>query len=310
MNRLLTALLCLSALAGVSLAWGNPPGPKIVVGPNILASRDGNFPHVELMVAANPQNRKNLLGAAITATRPDGGTACKTYATLDGGYTWTDSVFAEQLSFGGADPQVAFSPHGTAYFAALATVKDEQGRTRAALHFYRSEDGGRAWSKPFDLGYSYDHPQIAVDHTHGHFAGRVYIGVLYGRDYALGVFRSDDDGRTFTGPVKVLDGQGIGVNVTTLMVLSDGALVMTYADFQIDPAKRKTVRESSRWFVTSKDGGITFSTPTKIATGRTPLPIHQPCAIWRHWSRRARPKPSSGGSNSPIRCKYRTCTPA
>ena len=42
---------------------------------------------------------------------------------------------------------------------------------------------------------------------------------------AVGVFRSDDGGRTFIGPVKVLDGAGIGVNVTTVMVLSSGELV-------------------------------------------------------------------------------------
>ncbi len=270
MKMLSIGLLCMSAVASLFPARNHPPDPKMIIGPNILASRDGNFPHVELMIAANPKNKKNLLGAAMTMTRADGGLACKTYATFDGGYSWHDSVFLEQVTFGGADPQVAFSPHGTAYFAALARVKDEHGRTRSALHFYRSEDGGRSWSRPADLGYSYDHPQIAVDHTVGHFAGRIYIGVLYGRDYSLGVFRSDDDGHTFVGPVKVLDGKGIGVNVSTLMVLSDGTLVMTYGDFQIDPAKRKTARESSAWLVTSKDGGVTFSTPTKIATSNTP----------------------------------------
>jgi len=78
-----------------------------------------------------------------------------------------------------------------AYFAALTSAKDERGRTRAFLHFYRSEDCGVAWGKPTDLGASYDHPQIAVDHTFGRYAGRIYISVLYGRDYSLGVFRSD-----------------------------------------------------------------------------------------------------------------------
>jgi hypothetical protein len=224
------------------------------------------------MIAANPKNRKNLLGAAITTSSSGSGMGSKAYASFDGGHTWHDSVFPEQVASGGGDPQVAFSPHGTAYFAALANV-NEEGRTRALLHFYRSEDGGRAWSKGLNLGGSYDHPQIAVDHTYGRFAGRIYISVAYGREYSLGVFRSDDDGRTFTGPVKVRDGQGIGANVTTLMVLSDGTLAMTYVDFQIDPVKRKTIRDSNRWLVTSKDGGITFSDPSKIATDRVPVDI-------------------------------------
>lgn len=210
---------------------------SVVVGPNIQVSRDGNFPHFELMIAANPKNRKNLVGGVMTGSMADGGIACKTYSTFDGGYTWFDTVFPEQFANGGADPQIAFSPGGTVYFSALGDIKDEHGRTRSALHFYRSEDGGRIWSNPLDLGYSYDHPQITVDHTYGQFAGRIYIGVLYS-NFSLGIFRSSDEGRTFVGPVRVLQAKGIGVNVTTLVVLSDGTLVMTYLDFPIDPARR------------------------------------------------------------------------
>lgn len=242
---------------------------RIVVGPNILASRDGDFYHAELMVAVNPKNPKNLVGAAITPTAGDGGAACRAYTSFDGGYTWNTSVFPEEVQFGGGDPQVAFSPHGTAYFTSLVMVKDDVGRTRAAVYFYRSEDGGRTWSKPADLGYSYDHPQIIVDNSYGKFAGRIYIGVLYGHNPStLGVFRSDDDGRTFTGPVKVVDGGKEGVIVTSLVVLSDGTLGMTYESAEIDQNKAKQPRDEGVWIVTSTDGGITYSSPVKVATFR------------------------------------------
>src|SRR5262245_29356807 len=102
---------------------------RIVVGPDILASRDGTFAHVEATVAANPRDARNLLGAAITFSRPDGGTACRTYASFDGGSSWTPADVPEQLESGGGDPQVAFTPHGTALFAALTT-----GRTGSTLH--------------------------------------------------------------------------------------------------------------------------------------------------------------------------------
>jgi len=207
-RRLILAIICLTVgCEGVCVAQSEtapaqeaPGGAnvKVIVGPNILASRDGNFYHAELMVAANPKNPKNLVGAGITATQADGGPACKTYVTFDGGYTWSASALPEQVQFGGADPQVAFSPHGTAYFAALAMVRDEKGRGRAALHFYRSEDGGRTWLKPADLGGSYDHPQIVVDKTYGPYAGRIYIAVLYGYDYSLGIFRSASSARMTT----------------------------------------------------------------------------------------------------------------
>jgi hypothetical protein len=212
------------------------------------------------MAATNPRDPDNLIGGAITYTRRGGGTATKAYASWDGGNTWLDATFPAQAEHGGGDPQVAFTPRGTAIFATLGNVVAE-GRSRTGLHVYRSEDGGRTWGGMVDLGYSYDHPQIVVDHTVGRFAGRIYIGALYGREYSLGVFRSDDDGRSFIGPVKLVDGAGIGVNVSPLLVLGDGTLVVTYADFEIDPERRRTVNTSNLWAVASHDGGVTFSAP-------------------------------------------------
>jgi hypothetical protein len=261
-------LLCVGSLAIASGA--DAPGPHVVVGPNMLVSRDGDFPHVELILAANPKNVKNLLGGAITYTRPNGGTACRAYATTDGGTTWWPSEFAEQVEWGGADPYVVFTPQGTGIFSALAFQKDEKDRSRAFLHVWRSEDGGRSWGKTINLGYSYDHEQIAVDQTTGRFAGRIYIGVLYGYPvYTVGVFRSEDDGRSWTGPVEAANGGGtIGINVIQPMVLSDGTLVVPYADFEFLPGKAKMTGKASStaWTVLSEDGGVSFGKPRKIQT--------------------------------------------
>jgi|GEM_PF-696393 len=249
----------------------NPGKTRILVGPNILVSRDGDIPHCELMVASNPKDPENLLGAAITYTRPDGSQVCKTYASVDCGYTWTDSAFREQRDFGSGDPQVAFGLHGTAYFSELGWIKDEKGRSRMGLYVYRSEDAGKTWQKP-SLLRSCDHPQLVVDQSYGKYAGRVYIGVLYTSkykdaevEYTVGVFRSDDDGRTFIGPVDATSGGGKkGINVTNMLILSDGTLFVPYSDFEYKDEKRRTSKFSTFWFVTSSDGGISFSIPTKI----------------------------------------------
>src|SRR5829696_2135897 len=91
--------------------------PEIIAGPNYLVSRDGDVPHAEMHIAVNPRDPANLVAASITATRPEGGWACRTYASKDGGATWAFRDFPEQVQYSGFDPQVAFTPKGTALFA-------------------------------------------------------------------------------------------------------------------------------------------------------------------------------------------------
>ena len=85
---------------------------------------------------------------------------------------------------------------------------------------------------------------------------------LYGYPvYTVGVFRSEDDGRTWTGPVEAANGGGtIGINDIQPMVLSDGTLVVPYADFDFLPGKAKMTGKSSStaWTVLSEDGGVSF----------------------------------------------------
>jgi hypothetical protein len=238
-------------------------GPRITVGPNTLASRDGDFPHVELILAANPRDAKNLVGGAITYTRPGGGMACRAYATDDGGATWHASEFAEQARWGGGDPYVAFTPHGTALYCALTLKPDETGRVRAFMHVWRSEDGGMSWRPPADLGCSYDFQKMAVDQTTGRFAGRAYIAALHGYPvYTVSVFRSQDDGRTWIGPVEVANGGGtVGVGAVNALVLSDGTLVVPITEYEFlpDKVKRSGTVVRPGYLVSSADGGVTFT---------------------------------------------------
>jgi hypothetical protein len=273
MIRHRTLVLLVTVAAAVpwpATVKGAAAAARIVVGPNMLVSRDGDFPHVELIVAANPKNAKNLLGGAITYTG-DRGTACRAYATTDGGGNWKASEFAEQVEWGGGDPYVAFTPQGTGVVSALAFQNDEKGHLRGFLHVWRSEDGGMSWGKTMNLGYSYDHEQIAVDQTTGKYAGRIYIGVLYGPYpvYLVGVFRSEDDGRSWIGPVEAASGGGtIGINEVNPMVLSDGTLVLPYIAREVLPGKVKFTGKdwSTAWMVLSEDGGVSFGKPRKVQT--------------------------------------------
>src|SRR6266550_2135970 len=266
-GRCVVAALCIGFAALASAQ-----DVKITVGPNYLVSRDGDVPHAETMIAANPQSPKNLIGGAITATRADGGWACRAYASVDGGATWRFTDFPEQVEFGGGDPQIVFTPDGTAVFLGLTfgSVKDDTGRERGGMQVYRSTDGGLTWTRSQNICCSHDHPQTAVDMTTGRFAGRIYVGTLHDYPvYRVGIFRSDDGGRTFVGPVEAVNGGGtIGVNVVSIAVLPDSTLLVPYVDFEFKPEKRKEHGPVplNLWLVTSSDGGLTFSKPSRVLT--------------------------------------------
>jgi hypothetical protein len=262
-RRLLIGVFAVAC--AVAAAGAEPPGPRIVVGPNILVSRDGDIAHCETMIAANPTDPKNLLGGSIVMIRPDGGAANKAYVSSDGGSTWTDVTFPEEMEHGGADPQVGFGITGTAYFIGLSN----------GMNFYRSEDKGKTWSKPVNLGRNHDHEMLITDHTFGSFAGRIYLTdesdvpgskemETLRMERRVVLFRSSDDGRSFIGPIEVARGNNTGLAAENLLVLSDGTLFIPMIEYP----NYATDKEAAIWkavFSLSSDGGVTFSPPRPIA---------------------------------------------
>ncbi len=264
-SHLRNALISIAATAVPLALAARDAAPRVVVGPNILVSRDGDVAHCETMIAADPTNPKNLVGASITMTRPDGGATNKAYVSHDGGATWQDVGFDEGEQ-GGGDPQSGFGATGTAQFVGISLAN--------GIYFCRSEDGGKTWSRPLTVGKG-DHEMLATDHTTGPFAGRVYIAaeasqkgskeledMIMRRRVVL--YRSSDDGRSFIGPLEVASGDGRGLAAYNLLILSDGTLFLPMSEYP-NYAKEK---EASTWkllFSLSTDGGITFSPKRPIA---------------------------------------------
>jgi hypothetical protein len=200
-RRLLIGVFAVAC--AVAAAGAEPPGPRIVVGPNILVSRDGDIAHCETMIAANPTDPKNLLGGSIVMIRPDGGAANKAYVSSDGGSTWTDVTFPEEMEHGGADPQVGFGITGTAYFVGLSN----------GMNFYRSEDGRARPGASRSTGRNHDHEMLITDHTFGPLLGgstsptratfrapRRWRRPDGAEWWSFQVER--DDGRSFIGPIE------------------------------------------------------------------------------------------------------------
>jgi hypothetical protein len=259
-------LLAAQPLAGAAAESGG--APRIRVGPNVLVSRDGDVAHCETMIAANPRDAKNLIGGSITLTRPDGSAMNKAYFSKDGGATWTDVTFPEELEHGGGDPQVGFGATGTAYFMGLSK----------GMNFYRSEDGGKTWGEAVNLGAHHDHEMLAVDHTTGPYAGRIYVtdetdvpGSTEMEDLIMRrrvvLFRSSDDGRSFIGPIEIARGNDTGLAAENLLVLSDGALFIPMLEYP-NYAKDKDAATWRLVFSLSMDGGVTFSPRRDIGTIR------------------------------------------
>jgi len=243
--------------------------PRLLAGPDVLVSRENDFPHVEMMIAAHPSDPKKLIAGAMNLVGGEYDTVV--YSSTDGGSTWEPRHPAEPVDTD-ADPLVLYTPKGTALYLALPDepMVNAAGKRYVPVVLYRSEDDGRLWQKPLLLGTegAYDHPQITVDPR----SGRIYVSALGGKGYPLDLFRSDDDGRTFMSPKTMVKApsEEVGINTTGLAVLSDGTLVHTYMDFPMERLQ-ETIREGNNWVMVSRDGGETFSEPV-LAGKRILLP--------------------------------------
>jgi hypothetical protein len=207
----------------------------------------------------DPRNGTHMLTAAIVVSKPDfSETDCAAFATLDGGRTWARHDLGLRTC---ADPWTAIQADGSAL---LAVLTDE------AFLVYRSADGGRTWpDSPVSLGQGHDHETLAIDRA----SGSAYaLSSQYATEPATGkrratvfVARSEDGGRTFGEPTRIFP-SNLNSNSATPVVLSDGTLVVSFADFQRPSTEGALWLERERaWVLTSKDRGRTLSAPMLVS---------------------------------------------
>src|SRR5262245_34806440 len=140
-----------SSRGGVSFAHRDAQSQHaILVGPNVRVSRSSNDPRVELMIASNPTNSRNLIGTSIVSGALVD--TCVTYVSFDAGNTWRETGPAGLPEGGAGDPYVAFGADGIAYFSALGRVTSVDGRDQFAALLFRSEDGGLSWQRAATIG--------------------------------------------------------------------------------------------------------------------------------------------------------------
>ena len=242
---------------------------KILVGPNILVSRSADGSTAELKIAADPTRPERFLTSGIFFRNNGQRTTeqeTRAYYSSDGGNSWRTIIFPEAVAFQAGDPIVEFGLTGTAFF-----LTGLLNSPRTDWVAYRSEDGGLTWGKPVTIASQGDQPKIIVDRTTGKYAGYTYVTYTCHPhsdskipDYHICLYRSVDDGRTWTGPVNVADNhdrRGRGLLNADSAVFTNGQLFVPFTD----SPRPLTLRTPYRfWFAISSDGGSTFSVPQKF----------------------------------------------
>lgn len=258
--------------------------PRIAVGTNVqVSAANAKLDHGEVLVAADPEDPNKLVGCSmifpdpLTRRMSDG----ITYASTDGGATWSQTLYVDSGPMGSGDPACTFGPHGNAYSVILQpAVKPEMDDVLV----YRSPDGGKTWGAPSHIDWI-DREYVTADTSGGKYDGRLYINgtgsaALLEHDLldqdmnatqiGISIQRSLDGGASFRPPYKRYSapprwvlGMGNGV------VLSDGTYVAVFGE-QKDRAKlaRKPPYDSANSLlkvISSSDGGETYSTARTIS---------------------------------------------
>jgi len=268
--------------------------PPSDVPANIQVSHDDALAHSEPMVVENPNTPLNLVGGSKFFTDPAHYKFKIGYFTsFDGGCTWTDGGLLPGFEAQSINSDITFAlgTHDDVY-AAVLTV-DTTGKWGIAVS--TSLDAGKTFGLPVTVYHDAtgavfsDKPWIAVDRTNGTNRGAIYV--FWSHDYdgscgddngckqSLGFSRSTDGGRTFS-PLAQVEGNAPfctnpatrrpadstrcdGVLGATPAVLPDGTLAVAFA--YIDVMSTGTI--PTRMVVTSsRDGGLTWSTPVLVAT--------------------------------------------
>jgi len=253
----------------------------ITVGPNVQASKSRNdLVHNEVLLAADPNNAKNLLGCTMAFSPQQNKISTMAYASSDNGISWNFAV-ANDTGIVSADPACTFGQDGRAYFIAI----ERTGPRADTLVIYRSTDYGKTWSPRTVLlasAPSVDRAYVVVDQTNSKYRGRVYIygqiaqrtvdGEFAGLSIAL--WRSLDNGVTFEGPIVRSRDKPLSFHPANSVVLSDGTVVCLVAE--LDSQKRNDGYAGSQYrkadvqngtlkVLTSSDGGESLTPAVKIS---------------------------------------------
>jgi hypothetical protein len=250
---------------------------------NVQVTFDSNPENArsESDLAVNPLNPSNMVGSSKRFTNIAGyAFSLAAYATFDAGQTWTETILPLTDTNGTTypsttDPAVAFDDLGDVYIVALpwrGETGPNAGQT-IGMSIYKSSDGGLTWGAPVLIHASRTDDKQAVwadTNPSSPFKGHVYAAWddTSGTGHML-FARTTDHGASWKGITQGAIDQPAGSPIPNISdsfspeitVAPDGAVIIVWAPLGGNAVK----------FVTSSDGGSTFSTPKVVASGITNL---------------------------------------
>ena len=274
---------------GACVSLGNNPHPPYT---NVRVSNDTYRAHSEPMLAENPENPLNLVGGSKFFTDPAHyHFIIGTYASFDGGCTWSDGGVLPGFASGQetSDVTIAFGVDHNVYVAVLYVGPQKT----SGIAVSTSTDGGKTFGPPVKVyddtagRFFSDKPWLTVDRTNGPHRGALYVVWSYDaeqlcRDACTGDLafaRSTDGGKTFS-QVRLIEGQAPfctnpgdnrpkgstkcdGALGATPVVEPDGTLVVAFDYTDLTSTNKIPTRLLA---VSSRDGGATWSDPVLAAT--------------------------------------------
>ncbi len=252
---------------------------EVVVGPNL---RVGPGQYNEPWMAASPENPDFLIAVTQTGgmsfrdpTAAAGLSARSNAAFLsrNGGVSW-EPVTLPGGETGSFDPMVVPGPDGRmwilyCYIGANTLggiLPDQPARSNGTIMVWSTDDEGATWAGPARLRSPVppDHARIAADWSDGPHRGRLYVvwndvrDSFIRDDFQLFLHTLDDGGKTVSEPKLLATIPGGKLVATEPVVLSDGALLVTFYQYFFPLSDEKN-SQMPFFTMRSEDGGETFT---------------------------------------------------